>query len=284
MASASTFTPKTAENIRIFQEIASAPNEEIPIVEMNEQTSRDLPTIWASVEATANRWRGQREIHFLEMPRDRKEFWSAFAKTHFPKSLPVAEEFIRQSDGKGKLAIDLGAGNSPAIKPLLARKWNVVAVDYAPKTLQVLKEQHGQAVTSGALTLVEADIERFELPEQVDLVIAADSLSYIDPRQFRATWEKIHRSLKEGGIFIGTLFRSAVDPENLPEMNLLKELGAWLLPDRRMVRALLTQTGYEVKTCRYRFDVPDEKEPLCIQFVAQKITSAETGSTQDKNS
>ena len=58
-------------------------------------------------------------------------------------------------------------------------------------------------------------------------------------------------------------------------MNLLKDMGAWFLPDRRMVRPLLTQAGYEIKTCKYRMDDPKIKvtEQMCIQFIAQKKTS-----------
>jgi hypothetical protein len=57
-------------------------------------------------------------------------------------------------------------------------------------------------------------------------------------------------------------------------MNLLKEMGAWFLPDRRMVRPLLTQAGYEIKTCKYRMDEPKLKlnEQMCIQFIAEKKT------------
>ena len=77
--------------------------------------------------------------------------------------------------------------------------------------------------------------------------------------------------LKEQGILVGTLFRAAPNPKLVPIMNSLKEMGAWFLPDRRMVRPLLASAGYNIKKCVYRNDMPGE-ESLCMQFIAEKAT------------
>lgn len=117
----------------------------------------------------------------------------------------------------------------------------------------------------------QADICEFLPEEPADLVIAADILPYIDPRKFRATWKKIHDvCVKENGIFIGNLFRAAPTPNELRMVNMMKEMGAWVLPDRRMVRPLLADAGFAIEKCTYRQDLPGPNQ-ICIQFKAKKL-------------
>ena len=256
-----------------FNNMLQAPNLDIPIVEMNENTAKDIKVIWASVEALAAGWRGNSNIFFPGMPSNRKEFWGAYHKIN-PNAelLPVAKEFIESTTGQGKTAIDLGCGHSPATKQLLERGWHVIAVDFSKTTLDILASQHKDKIASGQLELIEADVANYAPAAPVDLVIAADSLPYVDPGKFKATWSKIHDVfLKENGFLVGSLFRAHTQPTDLPIMNLWKEFGAWFLPDRRMVKPLLIHSGYEIKTCKYRIDNPND-EPACIQFIAEKKT------------
>ncbi|VHO02137.1 class I SAM-dependent methyltransferase [Candidatus Rhabdochlamydia sp. T3358] len=266
---------------KAFVKMLQAPIEE-PIVEMNEETARDINVIWNSINMAD--WRGKQNICVPGMPRDRKEFWGAFAGDHKAASLPVFEQFIKDTSGKGKIAIDLGSGNSPAVNSLLEKEWRVIAVDYSQSALDVLKAKNKAAVESGQLKIIKEDVSTYVPLEPVDLVVAADIFSYIDPAQFRDTWTKVHDVfIKESGFLIGTLFRSDCKPQQkvqqvrqIQQINFLKELGAWFLPDRRMVRPLLKQAGYEIKTCLYRIDIPEieQREQMCIQFVAEKKTAS----------
>jgi len=115
------------QNTRLeFQQMLQAPNEDKPIVEMNEESSRDMETIWKCIDSLALRWRGGRDCHFPGMPTNRQEFWGEFAGDHEPALMPALEEFIKHSDGKGKIAIDLGCGNSPAVNSLLKKWWKII--------------------------------------------------------------------------------------------------------------------------------------------------------------
>lgn len=275
MSSLASIVPKTPETAAVFRLMLQAPNDEKPIVEMNDETARNMDVIWSSIEDVATRWRGGKDSCFPGMPMDRKEFWGAFAQDHNARPLPVVEEFIGSSLGKGKTAIDLGCGNSPTAKPLLQRGWRVIAVDNSISSLNVLAAQNKAEVASGQLSIINEDVTTFVPSEPADLVVAADIFPYIDPTKFRATWTKVHDTfIKERGFLIGTLFRSATQPKDVPVMNMMKEMGAWFLPDRRMVRPLLTQAGYEIKTCKYRIDDPDI-DPICIQFIAEKKNTAQ---------
>lgn len=268
--------PETLQAKIAFAQMLQAPMDE-PIVEMNEETARDINVIWNSIQAATDLWHGNQNIRIPGELIDRKEFWGDFAKNHEPKELPVLEKFMKEISGEGKIAIDLGCGNSPAVKFLLERKWHVIAVDYSQPALDVLKAKNKAAIESGRLKIIEEDVSTYIPLEPVDLVVAADIFSYIDPARFRDTWTKVHNVfLKENGFLIGTFFRSICKtPRQMQEMNFLKEMGAWFLPDRRMVRPLLEQAGYEIKTCQYRMDDPDmeQREQMCIQFVAEKKDS-----------
>jgi SAM-dependent methyltransferase len=252
-----------------FRQMIEAPSDEIPIVEMNEVSSRDIDVIWKSIESAVARWRGGRDACIPGMPMDRKELWGTFASMREANS-QIIEEFIGTLRGEGQVAMDLGCGNSKAVKLLLQKGWRVIAIDNSRPALDALSKNCNAEISSGQLSIIETDVTTFIPTEPVDLVIASDLFPYIDPSKFQATWIKIHdKFVKEKGFLIGSLFRSAPTSKEVQVMNSMKEMGAWFLPDRRMVRPLLTHTGYDIKTCRYQYDVA-ELEPLCIQFVAEK--------------
>lgn len=264
--------PENQQTVEAFVKMLDETPEDRPKVEMNDESARNIEIIWESIKDLAAGWRGNKDMHVPKDPIDRKEYWGVFAREN-REILPVLKEFIEKTDGKGKLAIDLGCGNSPAAALLLKKGWRVIAVDYASKALAELIQNNRGAYDAGQLTAVEADVTAFTTEEPADLVMAVDVLSYIDPAKFQTTWAKIHDMLiKPQGVFIGTLFRSLPfkSVKIRDGINTMRERGAWFLPDRRMVRPLLTHMGYEVETCRYRQDIPGPDQ-TCIQFVAKKL-------------
>jgi hypothetical protein len=242
-----------------------------PLVEMNDQSARDIGIIWKSIASLAEKWRGHGDLCFPGQPTSRDALWGDFASGP-TEVLPVVAEFLNRSTGQGKVAIDLGCGNAPAMGILLAKGWRVIAVDSSRSALNILVKQNPSAIATGQLVVVEDDMATFIPDQPADLVIAADSLAYTDPAKFQALWHKIHDIyVKEGGFLVGSLFKSTNQQVQLPVMNGMKELGAWFLHDRRMVRPLLTHAGYEVEKCIFRIE-DRSKDPLCIQFIAKNVS------------
>lgn len=263
----------TAPTLETFRQLLLAP---VPIPPpMDDRTARDIDTIWRTIASAT--WRGAQQVHIPDMPLDRKEFWGAFASDHKPEPLPLLKTFLSTHDGNGRTAIDLGSGNSPAVPLLLSKGYRVIAVDYSRPALNILTANNQDALASGQLTLVEQDITTYT-SEPVDLVVAADIFPYLDPTQFRATWMKVSAYIKANGHLIGSLFRfppeigtsSPHATKALTLLNMIQEMGVWVLPDRRMVRPLLQAGHYEAETCIYRRDDP-ALEPACIQFIAKKL-------------
>jgi SAM-dependent methyltransferase len=244
---------------------------------MDDQTARDIDTIWRTIASAP--WRGAQPVHIPGTPLDRKQFWGAYASDHKPDLLPLLKTFALSHDGHGKTAIDLGSGNSAAVPLLLAKGYRVIAVDYSRPSLDVLIQNNRAALDSHQLTIVEEDITTYTPFESVDLVIAAEIFSFIDPTQFRVTWMKVSKYIKTNGHLIGTFFRFPPEIDTpsphatkaLTLLNMIQEMGVWVLPDRRMVRPLLQAAHYETETCIYRRDDPN-LEPVCIQFIAKKLS------------
>lgn len=275
--------PDTSETQATYQQMMFAVNADPRIVEMNDTTVQDIKVIWESIEALAPQWRGREECHIPGKPMNRQEYWGDFA-SHRCCSQFVLQKFLLETEGEGKIAIDFGCGNSFTVALLMHKGWKVIAIDNSKLALKHLTARNQEYVQSGQLEVICEDIATYVPKEPVDLVIATDVLPYIDPVQFKTTWMKIHDvCVKEGGFFIGTLFRSVDSPTKLQSRhaNNMKEMGAWLLPDKRMVSPLLTGVGYDIKECvcfekmsdhpgMQGFKGLENLKDIIIQFVAQK--------------
>lgn len=261
--------PNNPETMTTIRQIAQAPWNEKPMVEMTDESSRDMQIIWSSIQACRVHWRGEHELRIPGYPQDRTALWCTFAKERNFVCIPMINEFVLQNSGSGKLAIELGCGNTPNIKALIQKGWRVTAIDSSQQALNILASQYKKEIDSGILKVIHADATAYIPDEPADLVIAEDVLPYVDPSKFQNFWIKIHKLfVKENGLFIGSFFRTVTD--NVMQMNMMREMGAWFLPDRRMVRPLLTNQGFEVLKCTFRKD--DQGEPICIQFAAKKIS------------
>ena len=222
--------------------------------------------MWSSIEAKGPEWES------IQHER-RKTYWGVYAEGLVAPLLPLLMKYLVVTNPNDKVAIDLGCGNSQSVSALLRLGWKVIAVDDSKMAIDALHErlERTNLLSSGRLEIVHEDISSFTPREPVDLVIATDVLPYLDPKKLRATWTKIHDvCLKNEGIFIGTFIRE-IDPFR---MQLVRDTGAWTLPDSRMVSSLLVNTGYSVEECIHPSDAPDAEDPIRIQFMAKKVYSA----------
>lgn len=127
---------------------------------------------------------------------------------YIEKALTILEE--RNID-KG-VAVDLGCGISPTIFNLLERGWKVYAVDNSIHVLSDLSTQITALKIScfetGQLVLLNENIENFEFPEKVDLVIATDALPYCNPKKIQEIFCRMHDALLPNGIAVFNLYLS----------------------------------------------------------------------------
>lgn len=94
--------------------------------------------------------------------------------------------------------LDLGCGTGLELDEILARRTlSVTGIDLCPEMLEKLREKHP------AVGTVCEDYFQAELGEGCfDCVVSFESLHHFKPEKKRGLYEKIHRALKPGGVFL----------------------------------------------------------------------------------
>ena len=256
--------------IAYFTNLALVSGRPRPVYSFDDATARDIATIWASISALQSRWPGEApELLHPDFPMDcRQRMWTVFAQRHTDGTgnLPFVEELSRVP--RGCDALDLGCGNSGPATTLLEMGWHVTALDCNAEVLKLLGRRLSESRMAGRLELLQADLVEYvqASPRKFHLVVANDIFSYLPPNAFQPVWMKIRDLVHDEGFFAGTFFFEGLH-EPVECKNMLEEMGAWLLPDRRMVRRLLAEAGFEVISCVFRSTV-------AIEFLAKKIGSS----------
>lgn len=97
-------------------------------------------------------------------------------------------------------ALDLGAGAGRDTRYLLARGFQVTAVDASPHAVSALG-----AIQAEHLRVVHSAFEDFAF-ETYDLINAQFTLPFVARRRFGDLFARIKGALAPGGVFAGTLF------------------------------------------------------------------------------
>jgi SAM-dependent methyltransferase len=126
--------------------------------------------------------------------------WSADRKPR-PLLLAACQEL---GAGNGRMAIDLGCGEGTEALELLARGWQVTAIDTQEAGLTALRGRIPAQATDRIRVLC-ASFTQADLPP-AHLIHAGFSLPFCPPLKFPALWERIRRALAPGGVFAGQLF------------------------------------------------------------------------------
>jgi SAM-dependent methyltransferase len=188
-------------------------------------------------------------------PINRTEVWSGhsnnFTQYHHELLATTLQKFKDEQKEPG-LAVDLGCGNSSPTLHLLQKGWKVIAVDNCPAAIENLRktanEKGSNWLTEGQLTLVCQDIESYEFPQNVRLIMANNSLFFCNPAKIKRVWDAAHNSLEVGGRIIGNLLPRQI----LPGIDYLVRFSfsVWFT-DTAVVRALLEDKKYQIERCSY---------------------------------
>jgi trans-aconitate methyltransferase len=109
--------------------------------------------------------------------------------------------------GEALQAVDLGCGDGTETVVLLARGWNVLAVDGESSAIKRLMEKLPQDAQVEQIRL-RTQVAKFEeviLPA-TNLIHASFSIPFCHPDHFPILWGKITSALKPGGRFAGQFF------------------------------------------------------------------------------
>lgn len=159
--------------------------------------------------------------------------------------------------------LDLGSGIGANTLPMAKFGAHVTAIDESRELLKAFAEKSvAVGCPSNNLRLRRGDITTMESYDgPFDLVVAIDILPYVPPATLRSTMEKIHKSLEERGLLIGTIFTTRFPPLVREHM---EQLGACFYENgSRFVTQLLQYSGFTVMEL-------EERPAGWFHFIAEK--------------
>ncbi|MBA3739225.1 MAG: class I SAM-dependent methyltransferase [Actinobacteria bacterium] len=121
-----------------------------------------------------------------------------------PRDLLLRAIASFEREGRTGTAVDLGCGTGADTAELIARGWDVTAIDGQEEAIRRLREEVDPRTVSRLRTVV-SEMEEATFPP-ADLVFASYSLPFCRPDAFPTLWERLRSCLRPGGRFAGELF------------------------------------------------------------------------------
>lgn len=142
------------------------------------------------------------------MPLENTDWEEFYRKVRGREPRPLLfnalERFAFEPAQGVRTAIDLGCGDGTESTVLLARGWNVLAIDAEPAAISHLMTKVAPEHQAQLQTQV-ATFEEVAL-SPADLVFASFSIPFCHPQHFGMLWQKIVNALTPGGRFAGQFF------------------------------------------------------------------------------
>ena len=111
--------------------------------------------------------------------------------------------FVNKISPKYGKAIELGCGEGNDTVYLIKNNWKVLAVDIK-NTEKIIREKLNQEENE-RLIFLNQNFQNMQF-EQVDLILANNSLPFCNKEIFFKLWNKIENSILLDGYFLGTFF------------------------------------------------------------------------------
>jgi SAM-dependent methyltransferase len=188
-----------------------------------------------TVEQAKEKLSREKEI-WQQCQMDRDKTWIDFQKnnqvhTRLPFQVIRALKHLNQQGVQKGVAVDLGCGINSTTFFLLEHGWKVYAVDSSKSVIDDLTHKvlllQKKWIEEGKLVLVNEKIEKFQYPEKIDLINAAESLPYCDPTEMIQIFLRAKNALhEERGIIVGSFFPYSTNPR----INMLMRqiFGSWM--------------------------------------------------------
>jgi SAM-dependent methyltransferase len=116
---------------------------------------------------------------------------------------PLWEALAAVPGAARKTVADLGCGTGPLLPYLAQRFERVIALDFAPRMLDLAADRLGPE-TAPRVTFLERPMHQLDdLAGRLDVAIAVNSLVMPDVRVVDCTLKSIRAALRPGGLFLG---------------------------------------------------------------------------------
>lgn len=138
-------------------------------------------------------------------------------------------------------AIELGCGTGAHSDVLLKKGWRVLAIDILPEMVEHTRKIFAN---NQNFSVVQADIAQYPLAKNsVDLIVAVDVLTELQPGELLPLISKIYDALVPGGIFLGSL-NCLASQERREEAESVCLMGGTVYVGENIVSRLLKSRGF----------------------------------------
>ncbi|CAH0525790.1 class I SAM-dependent methyltransferase [Vibrio hippocampi] len=125
----------------------------------------------------------------------RQYYQRALSRTHSKRT----ELAVRLNESNLNVATDCGCGTGSDIQYLEQQGLQVYGFDVNPDAIAICKDRFA---SKSMVEISESSFESFDYPRS-GVVIANSSLFFANPHRFDETWNNIHSSIENGGVFAG---------------------------------------------------------------------------------
>lgn len=160
-------------------------------------------------------------IYYYPCHKERLKWQQYFNRTTIgePNKL-VSNYFSSLQDNVQLTILDLGAGNGSDTAFLLGKGHIVYAVDFYDESIKKIEANIASKVGLKIIKSKFEDLDWDNLPK-FDVIIAINSISFVEQKNFDNIWHSINDSLKPNGVIITRLFGNKIEWQNMNKMTLL---------------------------------------------------------------
>lgn len=128
--------------------------------------------------------------------------YDKFQEIDYNQFIHFYEEVFNKLGLKPQCILDLGCGSGNITIKLASRGYNVVGIDISDDMLSIAQNKAYEAEYD--ILFLNQDMRELDYPQKADVVISTlDCINYLtEYEDVKSTFEAVHSSLNDGGIFI----------------------------------------------------------------------------------
>lgn len=184
-----------------------------------------------------------------------RKAWDNIGSNAAPKELEenrykkMFELFCSKLPKKAKV-LDLGCGPGRIVKELVKREFEVTALDFSKKMIEMAKKDTPKA------RYVQMSMADMEFENEFDGIVSSFSMLCLNPKNFEKTAKKISKALTQNGLFLLSL------NEPNPKKSNTEQDNYTVIMNQKMYSRPYTEGEIRELFSKYRMKILDVKREV----------------------